>query len=294
MKWMKRTQWKASKMDWERDKMSKKSIFLTLLLFSLAAVVIGCSSTPASKGSEQSPAENDKNADMSWQAVQENEELIVGLCAAYPPFESRNEQTGEIEGFDIDLAKSIAEEIGINVKIIDAEWQALLGGLNKGDYDVLITAMSKKEASVENVNMSDVYYNLDDVIVVNNDNSSITSVEDLEGKIVGVQLGSGSEQYVDQLSGLKEIRRYNYNPEAFIDLENKRIDAVVVGYAYAVDQIADNPIFKVLEEPIGSAEIVMVTKAGADELTEKLNEGLRNIKANGIYDGLVSKWLSIE
>ena len=192
------------------------------------------------------------------------------------------------------MANAIGKELGVDIKIVDAEWQALLGGLNKGDYDVLITCMSKKEASVENVNMSDVYYHLEDVIVVNSDNTTINGIKDLEGKVVGVQLGSGSEQYVDQLTGLKEIKRYNYNPEAFIDLENNRIDAVVVGYAYAVDQISDNPVFKTLDEPVGSSEIVMVSKAGGDELTAKLNEGLSKIKENGVYDELISKWLSIK
>ena len=232
--------------------------------------------------------------DESWKAVQDKGELVVGLAAAYPPFESRNEKTGEIEGFDVDMANAIGKELGVNIKVVDAEWQALLGGLNKGDYDVLITCMSKKEASVENVNMSDVYYNLDDVIVVNSDNTTINGIKDLEGKVVGVQLGSGSEQYVDQLTGLKEIKRYNYNPEAFIDLENNRNDAVVVGYAYAVDQISGNPVFKILDEPVGSSEIVMVSKAGADDLTAKLNEGLSEIKENGLYDELISKWLSIK
>lgn len=278
--------------------LSRRFLQIAMLILCITLVAVGCSKAPEKQAPEST--NNDQSeastapADQSWQAVQDKGELVVGLCAAYPPFESRNEKTGEIEGFDIDMAKAIGKELGINVKIVDAEWQALLGGLIKGDYDVLVTCMSKKEASVENVNMSDVYYNLNDVMVVNKDNTSITSVEDLEGKVVGVQLGSGSEQLVDQITGLKEIKRYNYNPEAFLDLKNNRIDAVVVGYAYAVDQIASDPSYKVLESPVGSAEIVMVAKAGADELTEKLNDGLKKIKDNKTYDQLIEKWLTIK
>ena len=249
----------------------------------MVGILTGCGNNDQKEAATPKNEGNTETAttDASWKAVQDKGELVVGLAAAYPPFESRNEKTGDIEGFDVDMANAIGKELGVDIKVVDAEWQALLGGLNKGDYDVLITCMSKKEASVENVNMSDVYYNLDDVIVVNSDNTTINGIKDLEGKVVGVQLGSGSEQYVDQLKGLKEVKRYNYNPEAFIDLENNRNDAVVVGYAYAVDQISDNPVFKILDESVGSSEIVMVSKAGGDELTAKLNEGLSKIKENG-------------
>lgn len=220
--------------------------------------------------------------------------ITVGLCAAYPPFESRNSETEEIEGFDVDLAKALGDELDMEVKIKDAEWQALLGGLNKGDFDVLVTCMSKREAAKENVNMTDVYYELNDVVVVKNDKTSINTPKDLNGKTIGVQLGSGSEQIVDKMEKLKEIKRYNYNPEAFIDLQNERIDAVVVGYAYAVNYLKENDGFRILDEAVESAEIVMVLNKEADELTNKLNEGLVTLKENGEYDKLVQKWLTVE
>jgi len=187
----------------------------------------------------------------------------------------------------------LTKELGIGVEIKDAEWQALLGGLTKGDYDVLITCMSKKEAAAENVNMSDVYYNLNDIVVVREDEKNINSPDDLKGKVIGVQLGSGSEQIADKIQGLKEIKRYNYNPEAFIDLKNKRIDAVIVGYAYAVNQLKEQKGFRILEKPLESAEIVMVLRKGEDSLTQKLNEALSIVKKKGVYNQLVDKWLTV-
>ena len=88
------------------------------------------------------------------------------MCAQYPPFESINEQTKQPEGFDVDLANALGKTLGVNVKIVDAEWEALIGGVNKGDYDVLITCMSKQESAGSNVNMSDVYYDLNEIIVI--------------------------------------------------------------------------------------------------------------------------------
>lgn len=234
-------------------------------------------------------------ADDSWTRVKDRGELIVGFAAHYPPFESKNEKTGEFEGFDVSMAKALATELGVTPKFMDAEWQGLLGGLMKGDFDVLITCMSKSETRGQNVNFTDVYYKLADVIVVTKDAADLSGgAEALKGKVVGVQLGSGSEQAVDAMEGLKEIKRYNYNPEAFLDLKAKRIDALVVGYAYAVNQIKQDPSYKVTGAPVSEAEIVMVMPKGADELTAKLNAALAAIKANGAYQAAYDAWLKID
>ena len=233
-------------------------------------------------------------ADDSWSKVQSRGEIVVGFAAHYPPFESKNEKTGQFEGFDVDMAKAMADVLGVKVKFVDAEWQGLLGGLNKGDYDMLVTCMSKSETRGQNVNFSDVYYKLADVIVVGKDSQGIASGADLQGRTVGVQLGSGSEQVVDAMSGFKEVKRYNYNPEAFLDLKNKRIDALVVGYAYAVNQIKEDPSYKIVGEPLAEAEIVVVMPQGAASLTAKVNGALAAVRKNGAYDKAHAAWLKLD
>lgn len=264
-----------------------KKLLLVFLLGSMVFLV-GCGGNQSVTG--EKPVQN---TDDSWTKIKDKGELVVGFCAAYPPFESRDEKTKEFVGFDVDLARALAAEMGVKVRFVDAEWQGLLGGLQKGDYDILITCMSKSETRGQNVNMSDVYYRLGDVIVVRKDNNNIRNQNDLQGKTVGVQLGSGSEQLVDKMQGLKETKKYNYNPEAFLDLKNGRIDAVIVGYAYAVNQIKQDPSYKVVGEPLAEAEIVMVMRKGADSLTQKVNEALANVRAKGEYDRLINKWLAI-
>ena len=233
-------------------------------------------------------------ADDSWSKVEARGELIVGFAAHYPPFESKNEKTGEFEGFDVDLARAMASALGVKVKFVDAEWQGLLSNLNKGDYDMLMTCMSKSETRGQNVNFSDVYYTLADVIVVGKDGRGIASGADLKGKTVGVQLGSGSEQAVDAMEGFKEIKRYNYNPEAFLDLKNGRIDALVVGYAYAVNQIKADPSYKIVGAPLAEAEIVVVMPQGAEALTAKVNGALAAVRKNGAYDKAYATWLKLD
>jgi polar amino acid transport system substrate-binding protein len=230
-------------------------------------------------------------ADDSLERVQKRGELVVGFAAHYQPFESKNEKTGVFEGFDVDMANALAAKLGVKAKFMDAEWQGLLGGLQKGDYDVLVTCMSKSETRGQNVNFSDVYYVLSDVVVTRRGDASIKGGQDLAGKVVGVQLGSGSEQIVDKMQGLKDVKKYNYNPEAFLDLKHKRIDALVVGYAYAVNQVKVDPDYAIVGEPLSADEIVMVLPKGADALTAKLNEALVAVKADGQYQKAVDTWL---
>jgi len=266
-------------------KYSKMATLLGILILGLVIIISGCGTQAATQVQPQ---------DQSWDKVQAKGELVVGLCAEYAPFESRNEKTGQIEGFDVDMANALAADLGLKVKFVDAQWESLVGGVGKGDYDILITCMAKKEAASGNVNMSDVYYKLNEIIVVNKDNNTIKTAADLAGKVVGVQTQTSSEQAADKLQGLKEIKRYNRTPEAFIDLENKRIDAVIVGYAYAATQLKhDAPNIKIIDSPVDSSDIVMVMKKGNDSLTAKINESLAKIKQNGQYDQAINKWLKL-
>ncbi len=102
----------------------------------LSFTLVGCG--------QKTSSSNEK--DSSYSRIKDNGKLVVGLCAQYPPFESRNDKTSQIGGFDVDLAKELGKEMNLKVEIKDAEWEALLGGISKGDYDVLITCMSKKRS----------------------------------------------------------------------------------------------------------------------------------------------------
>jgi polar amino acid transport system substrate-binding protein len=92
----------------------------------------------------------------------------------------------------------------------------------------------------------------------------------------------------------KEIKRYNYNPEAVTDLKFKRIDAVLVGYGYVVQQMTTDPSYKVVGESLAKAEIVIVLPKDADALTAQVNQALQRIKDNGNYEQVYNTWLSVE
>jgi polar amino acid transport system substrate-binding protein len=107
-------------------KFKKVSVMMVSLLVLMLFMVTGC----AEKTPDQA-ADQGKVSDNSWTVVAEKGELVVGMCAQYPPFESINEETNEMEGFDVDFAKAIGKNLGVEVKIVDAQWEALLAGVKK-------------------------------------------------------------------------------------------------------------------------------------------------------------------
>jgi polar amino acid transport system substrate-binding protein len=230
-----------------------------------------------------------------WQKVQDKNELVVGFCAQYPPFEFKTAD-GDFQGFDVDLGRAIGEHLGVPVTFRDGEWQGLIAGMNKGDYDMLITCMSKTTARKNNANFSDPYYDHPEVIVVHKDEQEIASVADLQDKVVGVQMSTSSEKTAkSMMPGLcREVKTYNYTTEAFLDLKYGRIDAVICGHPYAVMQMKKDPSYKFAGDALATSDIVMVLPKGADSLTQKINQALARIKDDGTYDQLYDTWLSVQ
>jgi len=270
-----------------------------LIAASMIAVLAltGCTSSKAAPTQEATTTPV-AAGDGSLQKVKDAGTLVVGLAPFYAPFESTNDKTKQLEGFDIDLMNAVVAKMGVKATFRSAEWQALLGGLEKGDYDVIFSAMSKKEAAEANVEFSDTYYELADVIITAKGNpKGITGKADLKDKVVGVQLGSGSEQLADQLKsevGFKDVKKYKLTQDAMNDLKAGRIDAVLAGYTFALEQKKADPSYVVLDEPLASAELVGVFTKGDTTLVEAFNKALGEVRADGTYDALVKKWLSFE
>ncbi len=238
-------------------------------------------------------AANSSASDNSWKKIQEKGELVVGFCAQYPPFEFKTE-TGELKGFDVDLANAIGKELNIPVKFKDGEWQGLIPGMEKGDYDVLITCMGKTVKRMETVNFSDPYVQLTEVIVVRKDDDNIHDKIDLKGKTVGAQMATSSERALNEMKGLVgQAKLYNYTTEAFLDLKFNRIDAVVSGFAYAVVQIKKDPSFKIVGAPLSATNIAIALPKDANALTSKINEALVKIEADGRNKSIFDKWLNV-
>lgn len=270
-----------------------KWLVMALMIGLSLLALTGCGAKEAAQ-----PAENESAAaDASLQTVIDSGVLRVGMCPEYPPFESISE-SNEIIGFDPSLAAAIGQEMGVKVECVNTPWEGLIAGLNNGDFDVIMSAMSPEEATAATkaVTLSDNYYLMSDVIVVRSDNTTINAKEDLAGKIVGVQDACTAAQAAEDLPNkgiqVAKLNHYVRNAEAYAELANGRIDALIVSVTYANEQAKNNPGSKVINDSLHEVGIAVVAKEGSQTLIDKVDEIVAKLKENGTYDSIAVQWLA--
>ena len=223
--------------------------------------------------------------------AQEKTKVVVATEATWPPFESVNEQTKEIEGFDIDLMNAIAKEAGLEIEFQNVAWDPLLAGMSQCQYDAAISAMTITEERAKQFLFSNPYFEAGQIVTVHIDNSDITNKGSLSGKVAGAQIGTTGSFEIEKVAGAT-LKTYDDIGLAFQDLMNGQIDAVVADNPLALGYVNKYPdkiktageVFT--EENYGIA----VCKDKAD-LVEKINAGLEAVKEKGIIEDLVKKWL---
>ncbi len=263
----------------------KKKTFITVAV--IMVIMLFMTSCGDKKNTEDSSLKNIKKAGV----------LKVGMCPEYPPFESIN-NSGAIEGFDADLAEAIGKEMGVKVELVNTPWEGLISGLSSGDFDIIMSGMSPEEAkeSGGKVNVSNSYFNLDEVILTTN--KDIKSKKDLAGKIVGSHAGSASENAVKSLEEqkikIKKSATYNRHSEALADMLNGNIDAMVVEKSWAKEKAKANAKLIIVDDPVQTIKIAAVFPKGNDSLTKEFNKALKTVKENGTYDKIYNKWFAAE
>jgi peptide/nickel transport system substrate-binding protein len=213
----------------------------------------------------------------------------IGTNAEYPPFEFVDD-AGEIVGFDIDLVKAIAEAGGFDYEMINTRWDGIFVALASGEFDGVASAATITEERKETVDFSDPYFNAGQVLAVKI-GSDITGVDQLEGKRVGVQLGTTGDIWSTD-NTQAEVVRYDEITLAFQALAQGDVDAVINDLPVSADIIKANPEMEV--EIIGDALTdefygIAVNK-DRPEVLAAINEGLAAIKASGVYDEIYVKW----
>lgn len=221
----------------------------------------------------------------------EAEKVRIATDATWPPFESVNEQTKEIEGFDIDLMNAIAAEAGLEIEFINVSWDPLLAGIAQCQYDAAISAMTITEERKEKFLFSDPYFFAGQIVTVRIDNTEIASKYDLSGKVVGAQIGTTGSFEVEKIGGAT-LKTYDDIGLAMQDLMNGQIDAVVADNPLALSYVGANPDkLKTVGEVFTDENYGIAVCKSKPELVEKINEGLAAVKAAGLIDQLVNKWL---
>ncbi|MEI0492845.1 amino acid ABC transporter substrate-binding protein [Brachyspira intermedia] len=267
----------------------------SILLFIIFAFIVSCGG--GDKAAADNTAENNTAAveDNSLQKVKDAGKLVLGLDDTFAPMGFRDEN-GEVVGFDIDLAKEVANRLGVALEIKPIEWSSSILSLNKGDVDVLWNGVTINEARKQQINFSKPYLNNKLVIVKAIDDNTINSKDDLTGKVLGVQVGSNDEALTADPSSknAKEIRRYDVNVNAFLDLQAKRIDAVVIDEVAAQYYISEKkaPFVVVDNSPLTEELYGIGFRKSDAQLLAEVDKILDEMRADGTAAKISEKWFA--
>ena len=238
-----------------------------LLLMILALSLVMCS------------VKKDETKEVSKDGIPKK--IIVGLDDSFVPMGFKNEK-GEIVGFDIDLARAVSKILDFNAGNIDLIWNGLT-----------ITDERKKETQ-----MSNPYLESHQLIVTRID-EKIGNKNDLVGKNVGSQTQSSGEEAVKRAGfdkKFKDFKTYAQYDQAFMDLDAKRVDAIVADevlakYTKKVKETqAKKELYKILKDDFGQEEYAVAAKKGNTKLIDAINKAIEELKKDGTYQQIYSKW----
>jgi polar amino acid transport system substrate-binding protein len=217
----------------------------------------------------------------------------VGTDAAYAPFESQNEKA-EIVGFDIEVVQAAAAKAGVEVKFVNTPWEGIFNALAQGDRDLLVSAITITDERKQTMDFSVPYFDAAQLIAVK-ETSKVAKFADLKKLKVGVQTGTTGDEAVTKLQGKTSanVKRFESTPLALKELEAGGVDAVVADNGVVVHYVANNPGGKfktVADATFVPEQYGIAVKKGNTELLEKINKGLADIKADGGYDAIYTKY----
>ncbi|HQK85611.1 MAG TPA: basic amino acid ABC transporter substrate-binding protein [Methanofastidiosum sp.] len=216
--------------------------------------------------------------------------LTIGTEAEFAPFEVRLEN-GSFYGFDIALGEAIAKELGLKVDYIDTDFAGIILSLNSGKFDIAMSAMTITEERKKSINFSDPYFDTGLSLAVPA-NSPVQKLDDLNGKIVGVQLGTTGDLYASSLKNVKEVKRYPHAPDAFLDMKNGKVDAVINDDVVSKPIVAKDPnSFKIISGLLTIEQYGIAVPKDNEALLQKINAALKKIKENGTYDQIYDQYI---
>ena len=227
--------------------------------------------------------------------------LRIGVEGAYPPF-SEKTASGDLIGFDIDIAMALCEKMNAKCELVEQDWDGIIPALLARKYDAIIASMSITEERKKVVDFSKKYYNEVAKFAAKSGAISDDSPAGLAGKTIGVQRGTIHDNYVSEVYKDSEIKRYGTQDEVYLDLIAGRLDAILAG-AIAIDdgflttkegkgfgffggEHADPKYF-------GDGAGVAV-RQGEDELRDSFTAAIKAIRDDGTYAKINAKYFDFD
>ncbi|MFN2268459.1 MAG: basic amino acid ABC transporter substrate-binding protein [Desulfonatronovibrio sp.] len=224
------------------------------------------------------------------------EKIVFAVDATWPPMEMIDENR-EIVGYSIDYMTAVAEEAGFTAEFRNTAWDGIFAGLAAENYDAICSSVSITEDRKKAMDFSIPYYEVKQGLVVPR-KSTAKSLEDLQGKTVGAQIGTTGYFAIQDVSGVN-ARSYDEIGLAMQDLYNGRIDGVVCDDPVAAQYALNEPRFAeklhlvtVIESDEPEYYGIAVQK-GNDKVLDLINNGIQAVKDKGLEDEIKQRWFGL-
>lgn len=231
------------------------------------------------------------------EAVKKNGELSIALSGAYPPFSLINDKN-EVVGFDVSIGSEIARRLGVEPKIVTTAWDGILAGLIAGKYDTIVGSMSITPQRLEVVDFVGPYYTAGRAVFIPK-SSAARTLDDLKGKTIGVTLGETHEKWAREQADMGwTLRTYKGLPELLLELQNGRLDAIII------DSIPGQVAIRKSDAPIvqmdlpdlegGNVGVGIAIRKNNPELAAAMQKALDDMMADGTYEKIALEWVGAD
>lgn len=217
--------------------------------------------------------------------------LKMATNAAFPPYEYK--EGDEFVGIDVEMAAAVAEKLGMELEILDMEFDSIITSVQKGEADVGIAGMTVTDERLEEVNFSLSYATGVQSVIVP-EGSEIASIDDLQGKKIGVQLGTTGDIYATGDYGAEFVTQYGKGADAVIALKGGDVDAVIIDNEPAKAFVAENEGLVILDTEYAIEDYAIAVAKENTELLDKINAALEELTADGTIDGIIAKYIKAE
>jgi polar amino acid transport system substrate-binding protein len=217
--------------------------------------------------------------------------VTVALDATWPPFESVNESTKALEGFDVALMDAIAKNQGFEVSYQNIPFDSVITGMAQCQYDAAISAVTITEERSKNMSFSTPYFAAGQIVTVAKDNTSIAGKDSLSGKKVGAMIGTTGAIEAQKIQGV-DYRAYDTIDLAFLDVISGQLDAVVADNPLSLGYVGKYPDkLKTVGDVFTDENYGIAVCKTKTDLLAKMNAGLEAVKKDGTFDKLVDQWV---
>ena len=217
--------------------------------------------------------------------------LTMATNAYFPPYEYY--QGEDIVGIDADIAKAVADKLGLELKIEDMEFDSIITAVQTGKADMGLAGMTVTDERKQSVNFSDTYATGIQVVIVP-EGSDIVSVDDLAGKKIGVQLSTTGDIYASGDYGEDNVEKYNKGADAVMALAQGKVDAVIIDNEPAKNFVAANDGLKILDTEYVTEDYAACINKENTALLEAVNGALAELKKDGTLQKIIDQYITAE